>query len=277
MKARDLALPMRIAFLALWMTPPALLQASQPLDECPVDRSAKVRVCDIGTCSWIGYCAYLGYGPDASTNPIPFDRIAPAPCVERCDRQNTSTTAREACYEQCGFQPAPFRDTLRLPSWGPCDPRGGKPRSEGDGGPLGRCIGGVTLGVASAITPGDVGPSLGLQFEVLLTDRLAVEFQATRHEIEPAEDRETVELDHLSLHAKLYLSDGRVRPFLRAGIGHVDIDPGGGGTGLHGGGGFDIAVGDRTAIETSVTYRASETTGPDIEVLDWIVGWRFYF
>jgi hypothetical protein len=82
------------------------------------------------------------------------------------------------------------------------------------------------------------------------------------------------EIDHLSLHGKAYLSTGPWRPFLGAGAGQYDFNPGSSETGFNLFGGLQTDLAPRVGLEATAHYRLVDVNGGDADFLAYHLGLR---
>jgi hypothetical protein len=79
---------------------------------------------------------------------------------------------------------------------------------------------------------------------------------------------------HLSLSGKAHLSSGTVRPFVEAGVGAYDLDPGSCRAGVHAGFGGLLAVGSRLALEVTLNSHIVDSGGDRLRFATAQVGVR---
>jgi hypothetical protein len=81
----------------------------------------------------------------------------------------------------------------------------------------------------------------------------------------------------LSLYGKIYLLSGGNRPFVFAGAGMYDLDPGTVELGLSAGAGLQLNLLPSFGVEVAVKYHKVNTSGTDFELLSSNAGVRIRF
>ena len=85
------------------------------------------------------------------------------------------------------------------------------------------------------------------------------------------------DVNHLSLRGKSYFGPGPNRPFLGAGIGVYDVDPGSTDLGANVGAGIQFNLTSKLAAEVGLKYHNVFNSGPNLDFLSLHAGLRIRF
>jgi hypothetical protein len=130
-------------------------------------------------------------------------------------------------------------------------------------------------GWAGGIYDGDL--SAGIDLEYLINDTFAVELYLGRELLDGKLAAPDLEADHLSLLAKVYMLSGVNRPFVTAGFGMYDLEPGSPELGLSASAGLQLNLVSSFALEIAVRYHKITIPGADLELLSSNAGVRIRF
>jgi hypothetical protein len=119
--------------------------------------------------------------------------------------------------------------------------------------------------------------SAGIDLEYLINDTFAVELYLGRELLDGRGPAADLEADHLSLLGKVYILSGSSRPFVAAGFGMYDLDPGSPELGLNAGAGLQLNLMPKLAVEVALSYHKITTPGADLELLSSNAGVRIRF
>ena len=131
------------------------------------------------------------------------------------------------------------------------------------------------LGEAGHHYDGSTGGGIDLEYRT--SPSFALELFLGRDTLAGKAGIVDLEATHLSLSGKAYLLSGTFRPFLEAGVGAYELDPGPGRAGAHAGFGGQLAVGPRVALEATFKSHVVATGGDRLQFATAQAGVRVSF